>query len=222
VSAVLGVVGALGYSFIEKKLGVRRTGLIGLSVGLIAKNQLKFFKIQQLFLWFCIVSIFLPGTLFDPAGYIDEFSFAEWWSNFKSAFQVDSPGKDPSITTTPSPSLEIDRSSMSIIFYFVGVTFARIGVWITDLSIMQIMQESIKEEDRLSVFGVENALCQFFFVGKDIMAILLPDPRTYGLLIIVSVLFVLTGFAFYLFWFLKVSREFTLFIYFSVKTRVNR
>jgi hypothetical protein len=69
---------------------------------------------------------------------------------------------------------------------------------------MQVMQEAIREEDRLSVFGVENALCQFFFVGKDVMAILLPDPKTYGILIIVSVLFVLTGFAFYMVWFWKV------------------
>lgn len=70
---------------------------------------------------------------------------------------------------------------------------------------MQIMQEKVLEVDRLSVFGVENALCQFFFVGKDIMAIVLPDPRTYGILILISVLFVLGGFAFYVVYFLKVS-----------------
>lgn len=70
---------------------------------------------------------------------------------------------------------------------------------------MQIMQESVTEQDRLSVFGVENALCQFFFVGKDLLAIALPDARTYGLLILVSVGFVLTGFGFYMVYFWKVS-----------------
>ncbi|KAI6193207.1 Solute carrier family 40 protein [Aphelenchoides besseyi] len=196
-AALLGVVGVLAYSFLEKRIGVKWTGIFGLTI-------------QQVFLAFCIVSIFLPGSLFDPSGYVHEFTFASWWSEFKSAFTVSSPAAFNSthlLTTTTPNSVGLTRSPLAIVFYFIGVTFARIGVWITDLAIMQIMQEAIREEDRLSVFGVENALCQFFFLGKDIMAILLPDPRTYGLLIIVSVFFVLSGFGFYVFYFFKTRKS---------------
>ncbi|KAI6185069.1 Solute carrier family 40 protein [Aphelenchoides bicaudatus] len=191
-AGTLGVVGALSYSVPEKRVGVRWTGFIGLSI-------------QQVFLWLCIASIWLPGTLFDASGYFSELTFARWWEQFKDTFRVDVvPNRNASsiLLTTPVP-VNADRSQLAIIIYFVGVTFARIGVWITDLAIMQIMQEKVTEEDRFSVFGVENALCQFFFVGKDLMAIVLPDPRTFGILIIVSVVFVFSGFGFYIGLFLE-------------------
>ncbi|KAI6239744.1 Solute carrier family 40 protein [Aphelenchoides fujianensis] len=197
-SALLGVVGAVAYSQLEKRVGVRWTGICGLSV-------------QQIFLWICVASIFLPGTLFDPAGYARDFSWSGWWHEFEAAFSVDSPPKGGNRTmisaTTSAPTTAFGRPPLAIVFYFVGVTFARIGVWIVDLAIMQLMQESVKETDRLSVFGVENALCQFFFVGKDLMAIVAPDVRTYGVLILISVLFVMSGFAFYLFYFLKTRKR---------------
>lgn len=53
--------------------------------------HLNILKVQQIFLWFCVASIVLPGSLFDPSGYLDEFTFQSWWDNFKSAFEVDSP-----------------------------------------------------------------------------------------------------------------------------------
>ncbi|KAI6226268.1 Solute carrier family 40 protein [Aphelenchoides fujianensis] len=197
-SALLGVVGAVAYSQLEKRVGVRWTGICGLSI-------------QQIFLWICVASVFLPGTLFDPAGYAHDFSWAGWWHEFVGAFSVDSPQKGGNQTmlsaTTPAPTTDLGRPPLAIVVYFVGVTFARIGVWIVDLAIMQLMQESVKETDRLSVFGVENALCQFFFVGKDVMAIVAPDVRTYGILILISVLFVMSGFAFYLFYFLKTRKR---------------
>lgn len=75
----------------------------------------------------------------------------------------------------------------------------------SDLSITQVMQEDIPEEHRGSVFGVESALCLLFSVGKDILAILLPDPRTFGFLIIISVSCVFAGFVMYVYYCLRSS-----------------
>lgn len=74
-----------------------------------------------------------------------------------------------------------------------------------DLSITQIMQESIAEEERNTVFGAQNSFCQLFSVLKDILVILFPDPRTFGFLIIMSVFFVSIGFISYCYYLIKVN-----------------
>jgi hypothetical protein len=65
------------------------------------------------------------------------------------------------------------------------------------------MQESVAETERGTVFGVENSLCMFFSVGKDLLAIMLPDPKTFGLLILFSFGTVLGGFLQYIYYCLK-------------------
>ncbi|KAH7691302.1 Protein FPN-1.2, partial [Aphelenchoides avenae] len=57
----------------------------------------------------------------------------------------------------------------------------------SDLAINQIMQETVPEADRGTVFGVQHALTLMFMVAKDLLTIALPDPRTFGILILTSV-----------------------------------
>jgi iron-regulated transporter 1 len=73
-----------------------------------------------------------------------------------------------------------------------------------DLSITQIMQEHVPERERGTVFGVQNAFCQLFSVSKDLVVLALPDSRTFGYLIIMSVAFVVGGFLNFLYYLLKV------------------
>lgn len=74
-----------------------------------------------------------------------------------------------------------------------------------DLSITQIMQESVPERERGTVFGVQTAFCQLFSVAKDVIVLVFPDPRTFGWLIIMSVTFVAGGFLNYIYYIIKVS-----------------
>ncbi|KAI1704770.1 ferroportin1 (FPN1) domain-containing protein [Ditylenchus destructor] len=46
------------------------------------------------------------------------------------------------------------------------------GLITSDLAILQIMQESIAEQERGTVFGVQQALCQFFGILRDIVCII--------------------------------------------------
>uniref|UniRef100_A0A915E7W5 pectate lyase n=1 Tax=Ditylenchus dipsaci TaxID=166011 RepID=A0A915E7W5_9BILA len=84
-----------------------------------------------------------------------------------------------------------------------GIAFARIGLWMADLSITQIMQQSIIEEKRNEIFGTQNALCKLFSMLKDMCAIMLPDPRTFGLLVIMSMIFVILGYLHYIYFLIK-------------------
>ncbi len=49
-------------------------------------------------------------------------------------------------------------SSTSIITLLVAIVAARFGLWLTDLSITQILQEGVEEEYRGTVGGVQNGL----------------------------------------------------------------
>lgn len=68
------------------------------------------------------------------------------------------------------------------------------GLWMADLSVTQIMQESVSEKERGVVFGVQSAINESFSMVKDVMVILLPDPSTFGICIIVSWLSICAGY----------------------------
>ncbi|CAD5231055.1 unnamed protein product [Bursaphelenchus okinawaensis] len=210
--SVLGIAGAFTYTFTERMIGVRRTGVIGL-------------MLQQLFLWLCVVSIALPGSPFDPEAYKNEITLEKWWEQFVDAFAANPPdapiqqiGQNISvIPTLPTlhSSADIDwskftihgNSIISVTVFLSGLTLARLGLWMADLCITQLMQENIPEEERGTVFGVQNAMCQLFSVLKDIIVIVFPDPRTFGFLIIMSVLFVTFGFATYCVYLIKTRKH---------------
>jgi hypothetical protein len=75
-----------------------------------------------------------------------------------------------------------------------GMALSRFGLWLFDLSINQIIQESVAEEERGLVGGVQNSLNQIFQLSKFGLVIFLPKMDTYGYLAIVSYVAVLIGF----------------------------
>ncbi|VDM54333.1 unnamed protein product [Angiostrongylus costaricensis] len=109
----MGILGALSYALFERRFGVRKTGLLGLTC-------------QQFCLIAAVISIWLPGSPFDPKEYF-----------YNETMKV-------------------------------GHVCSRIELrlWMADLSIIHIMQESVPESDRNTVFGVHNALCQTFSILK--------------------------------------------------------
>ncbi|CAD5234034.1 unnamed protein product [Bursaphelenchus xylophilus] len=210
--SVLGIAGAFTYTVSERIVGVRKTGVVGLIL-------------QQTFLWLCVISIALPGSPFDPEGYRKEITLEKWWEQFVDAFAANPPDSPiqkigDNITMIPTlPSLhtsaDVDWSALtihgyplfSVLVFLSGLTLARLGLWMADLCITQLMQENIPEEERGTVFGVQNAFCQLFNVLKDIIVIVFPDPRTFGFLIIMSVFFVTLGFATYCVYLIKTRKH---------------
>ena len=80
--------------------------------------------------------------------------------------------------------------TVSLVLLLIGVLGARFGLWMFDLSVSQLLQEKVKEEERGVVSGVMNV----FIANNDmlhyLLAIAAPDPKYFGILTLISVMFI--------------------------------
>ena len=87
--------------------------------------------------------------------------------------------------------------TISLILLLTGVLGARFGLWMFDLSVSQLVQEKVDEEERGVVSGVMNV----FIANNDmlhyLLAIAAPDPKYFGILTLISVAFVGCGLLLY-------------------------
>ncbi|GMR37498.1 hypothetical protein PMAYCL1PPCAC_07693, partial [Pristionchus mayeri] len=192
-----GVAGAIMYAVFERRYGVMKTGMIGMIT-------------QEICLILAVVSIWLPGSPWNPSSYFDTLTWSSWWHSFLGSFapSANSP------TASPSPPATIDWSTWttsdgtsvaSIFAFLIGIATSRFGLWMADLAITHIMQLVTPESQRNTVFGVHNAICQAFSVMKDLLVIILPSPSTFGLCILISFAFVCSGFAAYVYFVIKTA-----------------
>ncbi|KAJ3676476.1 hypothetical protein LUZ60_003888 [Juncus effusus] len=88
-----------------------------------------------------------------------------------------------------------------------GVAASRLGLWIFDLSVMQLMQDQVSESDRCEVGGVQNSLQSMFDLLTYIMGIIISDPKDFGQLIILSFFLVSTSAVMYTFHVYRVRKH---------------
>ena len=72
------------------------------------------------------------------------------------------------------------------------------GLWMADLVVTQLMQESIVETERGIVHGVQNSLNMFMDMLKFILVIVLPQIEIFGVHIILSFSFICLASLFFL------------------------
>ncbi|CAH1790412.1 unnamed protein product [Owenia fusiformis] len=82
---------------------------------------------------------------------------------------------------------------ISVVVFMTSVVLSRFGLWMADLTVTQLIQENVHESDRGAVNGVQNSLNSLFDLIKFTLVIILPSPHTFGILIILSVLFICLG-----------------------------
>ena len=58
-----------------------------------------------------------------------------------------------------------------------GVAASRLGPWMFDLAVMQLMQDGVPEHERCVVGGVPSSLQSVFDLPTYVMAIVISDPR---------------------------------------------
>ncbi|KAF8375684.1 hypothetical protein PRIPAC_82113 [Pristionchus pacificus] len=193
--SVAGVAGALMYAVFERHFGVRRTGVIGMTL-------------QASLLGLCVVSIWLPGSPWNPSAYFATLTWSSWWESFIGTFS----STHTSTNSTTHADAHIDWSTMttsdgtsivSIFTFLIAIAASRFGLWMADLAITHIMQINTHESHRNTVFGVQNAICQTFSVLKDALVIILPSPNTFGICILISYAFKLGGCFSYIYYILK-------------------
>ena len=77
---------------------------------------------------------------------------------------------------------------------------ARFGLWVSDLTITQILQEKVAEEHRGIIGGIQNGMNSAMDTIKFVLVIVLPENETFGWLVIASFGFMCIGAMFYIYY----------------------
>ncbi|XP_046573526.1 solute carrier family 40 member 1-like [Haliotis rubra] len=195
-AAVIGIIGTLAYPALRRCIGLERTGLFALSA-------------QITCLTMCVMSVWMPGSVFNPYYFFDDQSNQTTCStramsvnnSLATASPIPAMSVSPGNSTTPGvPGCVEDtgpESYLSIGLLMAGIITARFGLWVADLTITQLFMERVKEHERGKVNGVQNSLNKFMDVLKFILVVVLPQPPVFGYLVIVSFAFICLGFGLY-------------------------
>ncbi|KAI0497275.1 hypothetical protein KFK09_020498 [Dendrobium nobile] len=87
-------------------------------------------------------------------------------------------------------SIWINNSITSAWMLMGGVAASRLGLWMFDLGVMQLMQDQVSEADRCIVGGVQISLQSMLDLLTCIIGIVVSDPRDFGQLVILSFIIV--------------------------------
>ncbi|XP_059709438.1 solute carrier family 40 member 1 isoform X2 [Haemorhous mexicanus] len=192
-SAVTGILGTVAFTWLRRRCGLIRTGLIS---GVA----------QFACLILCAISVFMPGSPMDltvsPFADISarlfeneplptiappepEMIFATGMPNLLNG-SIAPANSDPEMSPEPVPLI-------SVSLLFAGVIAARVGLWSFDLTVTQLLQENVIESERGIINGVQNSMNYLLDLLHFIMVILAPNPEAFGLLVLISVSFVAMG-----------------------------
>ncbi|XP_075883168.1 ferroportin isoform X1 [Nelusetta ayraudi] len=214
VSAITGLLGTVMFTRLRKTYGLVNTGIISSCIHLGC-------------LLLCVCSVFAPGSPMDLSlliPYITSNSSAELGGmagkRQKHTYPLMGGSNQPLLPDRSSihwtnntvlfdnvPSGTVPESYISIILLFLGVITARIGLWSFDLTVTQLLQESICESERGVVNGVQSSMNYLMDLLHFIMVISAPQPQHFGILVIISVLFITTGHTMYFLYAHKAKRK---------------
>ncbi|XP_029461857.1 solute carrier family 40 member 1 isoform X2 [Rhinatrema bivittatum] len=192
-SAVSGILGTVAFTWLRRKCGLVRTGFIS-GIAQLASLLL------------CAISVFMPGSPLDltvsPFADISTRFFESEAMPTVSPYEVTevylTTGMQSLIngSTPASSDAEIFPESVPLIsvsLLFAGVIAARVGLWSFDLTATQLIQENVIESERGVISGVQNSMNYLLDLLHFIMVILAPNPEAFGLLVLISILFVAMG-----------------------------
>ncbi|XP_072468750.1 ferroportin isoform X2 [Notamacropus eugenii] len=192
-SAITGIMGTVAFTRLREKCGLVRTGLIS---GIA--------QISCLIL--CVISVFVPGSPLDLSVSPFEDIRTRFIQSKELSLPVPTEGPETLFTTGMYNLLNESVSTngytemspkpvplISVSLLFAGVIAARIGLWAFDLTVTQLLQENVIESERGIINGVQNSMNYLLDLVHFIMVILAPNPEAFGLLVLISVSFVIMG-----------------------------
>ncbi|XP_061548188.1 solute carrier family 40 member 1 [Phycodurus eques] len=178
-SAVSGICGTVAFTWVRKKCGLVRTGFIS---GVAQLSSLML----------CVFSVFAPGSPLDLSVSPFQDLYAHTLPEAENLVSVLT-GWNITATSAPTEELPSLKSYVSVSLLFAGVIAARVGLWSFDLTVTQLIQENVIESERGVINGVQNSMNYLLDLLHFIMVILAPHPEAFGLLVIISVSFVMAG-----------------------------
>ncbi|KAK0063684.1 solute carrier family 40 member 1, partial [Biomphalaria pfeifferi] len=139
LSASFGILGTFLYPFMRTRLGLARTGIVGLSL-------------QISCLLFCVISVWMPGSKFD------------WTSGHsvttKNEINCSEILPNGNVTLPYAEDVLHVSDNISVWMLLAGIITSRFGLWVADLTISQLYMESVEELERGKVNGVQISLNQ--------------------------------------------------------------
>ncbi|XP_058504154.1 solute carrier family 40 member 1 [Solea solea] len=203
VSAITGLLGTVMFTRLRKTYGLVNTGIISSCLHLGC-------------LLLCVCSVFAPGSPMDLSLLVPDVTANSselggmGSQRQKHTYPLGGGSNQPLLPDRSSihwtnntvlfdnvPSGTAPESYVSIILLFLGVITARIGLWSFDLTVTQLMQENICESERGVVNGVQSSMNYLMDLLHFIMVISAPQPQHFGILVIISVLFITVGHTMY-------------------------
>merc|ERR1719239_1551692 len=178
---LFGIPGTLIYPRLRSRVGLSKSALMALIMLVLSLTP-------------SLVSVWLPGSKFDLFG--SQTSENCTTTVETSDFNSSSTSSPQLVTSSPqlvtsSPSCSTEQVSVYVML--VGIVMARTGLWVADLSITQMFLETVLESERGVVNGVQTSLNQMMDMVKFVLVLILPFANQFGLLVILSYLFVFTG-----------------------------
>ena len=89
------------------------------------------------------------------------------------------------------------HNALPLSLILLGVIGARGGLWMFDLAVQQLVQETVPEEERGVVGGVLNAMNSMMDLLHYVLVIAAPRPEHFRILVLISVAMVMLGAALY-------------------------
>lgn len=132
-------------------------------------------------------SVFVPSTNIKPSTTIPLSPYTS----------ISKPTNITKNDTRKSGDNKDSNSLISLGLLMGGIVMSRIGLWMTDLVITQLFQENVPEQERGIVSGVQNSFNSIMDVAHFVMVTVAPKPEQFGVLILISVMMVSLGLAFY-------------------------
>jgi Ferroportin1 (FPN1) len=96
-------------------------------------------------------------------------------------------------------SFLVQDYSISVAMLITGVCLSRVGLWVFDITIAQLMQEFIPENVRGVCGGSQQALNAFFMLGSFALGLIFPDPHDFWIYALVGYIAIALAMLFYFF-----------------------
>lgn len=173
IGGIFGISGTLVYPFLKRRVGTVRAGLFGICM-------------QVSMLLFCVVGVFVPGR---PSTDPNKGYYSPTCNNESYDVYLDLEGDEND-----------HKVIISLVLVLVGVIGARFGLWMFDLSVWQLVQERVVEEERGVVSGVMKAMNSNMDMLHYVLVIIAPRPQDFRYLTLVSFASVSMGLIFYCFY----------------------
>ncbi|XP_029461847.1 solute carrier family 40 member 1-like isoform X2 [Rhinatrema bivittatum] len=194
ISAIVGILGTVIFTWLQKKCGLIRMGFIS-GVAHVASLSL------------CVISVFISEStlyqIFSPLYNSSQLPESHLVATVspdevpQAYFTTGMQNLTNSSSTQMSPAPE---PLISVTLLFAGIIAARAGLWSYDLTVTQLIQENVIECERGVVGGVQNSMNCLLDMVRFIIVILAPDPKDFGLLVLLSFAFNSLGHMMY-FWY---------------------